>query len=630
MLDQSAPSNKTLNEILDWPRDLKRLVQVLADIILITICYVALLRIWPIHPITEQHIVIWIALVIFSPAMFLVMNVYLSIVRYIQPSIVLRLFFAAFFTILMIYGLDRSLLHTGLPVHLIIDLGLLIIVAALFPRILFVQYIKWRFKLFSKKVAVYGVGEAGLQLKSALDLDGDYRVIAFIDDSQDKQNTLIQGLPVISMNDMSGLIEKGLEEVLLAIPSASHARRKEIINAFEPMGLHIRTIPMLHEILSGTAKLAELREITSEDLLGRDPVPPVADLMVRNVRDKIILVTGAGGTIGAQICREISQLQPRKLVLFEASELALYTIEQEFSALAESSQINVVPILGSVCNEELVSRVLDYHQIDTIFHAAAYKHVPMVEMNPLEGMNNNAIGTWILARAAVNASVTSFVLISTDKAVRSSNIMGASKRVAELCIQAIADATHNNDCRYSIVRFGNVLSSSGSVIPKFRKQIEAGGPVTVTHEEMTRYFMTVTEAAQLVIQAGAMGNKGEVYVLDMGESVNIYDLALRNIRLHGFEPRTPDNPMGEIEVRITGIRPGEKLYEELLIKGAQPTEHPRILKSDEPFLPLTQVEQLISSLKSGLEKGDVNILYSILKSCECIQYQVGISGNDIG
>jgi FlaA1/EpsC-like NDP-sugar epimerase len=407
-----------------------------------------------------------------------------------------------------------------------------------------------------------------------------------------------------------------IKEVLLAIPSAPQRRRLEIIEALRPHPVHVRTLPGLSALASGKVEVADLRELDIEDLLGRDPVPPNGLLMNRHIHDKVVLVTGAGGSIGSELCRQIAGCRPARLLLVEHSEFALYSVHRELSAAG----IAVIPLLGSVCDEARMVQILSTWRPHTVYHAAAYKHVPLVEHNPAQGVFNNVWGTLVCARAAQAAGVQQFVLISTDKAVRPTNIMGASKRLAEMVLQALAvpsreAAVGAKGTCFAMVRFGNVLGSSGSVVPLFREQIARGGPVTLTHADITRYFMTIPEAAQLVIQAGAMASGGEVYVLDMGQPVRIMDLARRLIDLSGLQVRDADNPDGDIEIHVTGLRPGEKLYEELLIgDNPEPTAHARIMKAREAYLPWVALEAGLRELHRRLDANDVPGLKEMLAS----------------
>lgn len=462
------------------------------------------------------------------------------------------------------------------------------------PRFLIQASVQSQNYKMREKCLIFGAAEAGRSLVQTLNVGNDLQPIAFIDDKKQYQNKQILGLPVGSRKDIPYYVERfGVSKMLLAVHNTSADRRKELIVELEPYAIELLSIPNIQDLLSGKSKIDELREIRIEELLGREPVPPITRLLDINIRGKSVLVTGAGGSIGSELCRQIVKSDPSKLVLFELSEFNLYQIENELKQYY--FDIPMVPILSSIQDTEVLRSVMDEHKIQTIYHAAAYKHVPMVESNPLAGIRNNVFGTSNVALVAAEYDVEKFVLISTDKAVRPTNVMGATKRFAELYIQGIAELGPSTE--FSIVRFGNVLGSSGSVVPLFTKQIRAGGPITVTHPDITRFFMTIPEAAQLVIQAGAMGSKGEVFVLDMGNSVKIVDLAHKMAHLMGHSLKTSETPYGDIELKFSGLRPGEKLYEELLIEDADTTtEHPRIMGADEAKLPFEDVILLFDEL----------------------------------
>lgn len=456
-------------------------------------------------------------------------------------------------------------------------------------------------------VIIYGAGQSGRQLLEAVKQVSEYNVVAFVDDSPLLQKSIINNITVHEPNQLSELIERySVEKILLAIPSATQEERKKIIHFLEPYPCEVLTMPGMKELVDGKVSVSALRKISVFDLLGRDPVAPKPELMSADITGKVVMVTGAGGSIGSELCRQIIQNSPAKLILFELSEFSLYSIDKELREYKQANNldIEVLPLLGSVQHRKRLFNVMTAFGVQTIYHAAAYKHVPMVEFNTLEGVRNNIYGTMFCALAAIDAKVETFVLISTDKAVRPTNTMGASKRMSELVLQALA-SEHSHQTRFCMVRFGNVLGSSGSVVPVFEKQIAAGGPVTLTHQDITRYFMTIPEAAQLVIQAGAMGKGGDVFVLDMGESVKIIDLARQMIRLSGLEVKDKDNPEGDIEIKITGLRPGEKLYEELLIGDAvEKTTHPRIMTANEIMLPWDNLSAILEKMDEACSQGD--------------------------
>ncbi len=469
-----------------------------------------------------------------------------------------------------------------------------------------------------RHVVIYGAGNAGVQLAAALDHGREYKPVAFIDDDKCLHRQKVNGLRIYPLSSLSYLIERHkVSDVLLAIPSATRARKSDIIRLLEPYAVHVMSMPDLSEIAQGKIKVDALQEIEIADLLGRDAVPPDTSLLSANISGKTVMVTGAGGSIGSELCRQIIQLQPAKLILFELSEYALYAIEKELQHLCGKEgfgdKIDIISVLGSVTHAERIGKVCHAFAVQTIYHAAAYKHVPMVEKNPGEAIFNNIFGTLNTAKAAVSAHVETFVLISTDKAVRPTNTMGATKRFAELILQALSqDATHQT--RFTMVRFGNVLDSSGSVVPLFREQIARGGPVTVTDARVIRYFMTIPEAAQLVIQAGAMGLGGDVFVLDMGEPIRIVDLAKRMIHLSGLEVKDSAHPKGEIEISFIGLRPGEKLYEELLIgNNASETSHKRILRAEEHIISWMELETLLFKIEHAARNNNFEEVREILK-----------------
>jgi len=484
------------------------------------------------------------------------------------------------------------------------------------------------------RLLIYGAGSAGAQTAAAITNAGEFELLGFVDDDVRKMGRHINGVPVFGPQDVAETVEQlGISDILLALPSASRQRRHQIIEGLRSLPVHIRTLPGMADLASGRVSVSDFRELDLEDLLGRDPVPPNSALLARDLALKVVLVTGAGGSIGSELCRQILTERPAKLLLVDHNEFGLYAIHLELEAMLQErislgqTVPDLVPLLGNVRDYRRMSDICRAYQPDTVYHAAAYKHVPMVEHNPCEGVANNVLGTLNLARAAMECAAATFVLISTDKAVRPTNVMGASKRIAELILQALAADTMvryddeapvtglvRNRTRFAMVRFGNVLGSSGSVVPLFRKQIEAGGPITLTHPDVTRYFMTIPEAAQLVLQAGAMGEGGEVFVLDMGQPVRIIELARRMVQLSGYGVRDEANPDGEIEIQITGLRPGEKLYEELLIgDDPSPTAHPRIMKAREGFRAWGELRPWLIRLERATQTNDVEAVRGVLQ-----------------
>jgi len=464
------------------------------------------------------------------------------------------------------------------------------------------------------RIAIYGAGKAGAQLATALRAGGEYVCTAFIDDNKSVQGSTIGGVKVFAPELLKDLADRhDIREILLAMPSISKTRQKQILDQLELLKLKIKVTPSIQSLVNGELRLQDIREVEIEDLLGRDQVEPDARLLSICITGKRVMVTGAGGSIGSELCRQILRQRPAKLVLLEMSEYALYAIEQELTGLRQQLKLDVeiLPFLGSILDSAKLDRIFTTCEVETLYHAAAYKHVPLVEHNPAEGIRNNVFGTLSVAQAAMAAKVKNFVLISTDKAVRPTNVMGATKRLAELILQACSRRQQHT--RFCMVRFGNVLGSSGSVVPLFRKQIMAGGPITLTHPEITRYFMTIPEAAQLVLQAGAMGEGGDVFVLDMGEPVRIIDLARRMVHLSGLEVKSEATPDGTIEIQHVGLRPGEKLYEELLIgDNVEGTSHPLIMRAQESELPWDQLNALLQELNTACTAFDYAQIRALL------------------
>lgn len=467
-----------------------------------------------------------------------------------------------------------------------------------------------------KNVLIYGAGSAGIQLASALEHGREMKPVAFIDDDNLLLKHKVNGIKIYPFSALNYLIDKySVTDILLALPSASKARRSEIIQLLEPYAVHVMSMPRLTDIAEGKITFDALQEVDINDILGRNSVPPEPSLLAANITDKTVMVTGAGGSIGSELCRQIIQLQPTRLILFESSEFALYSIEKELIQLLSKQDgvTEIIPLLGSITHVERIEKSCTIFKVQTIYHAAAYKHVPMVEKNPAEAVYNNIFGTLWLAQVAIKTRVETFVLISTDKAVRPTNIMGATKRFAELILQAFSQVKHQT--RFTMVRFGNVLDSSGSVVPLFREQIAQGGPITVTDARVIRYFMTIPEASQLVIQAGAMGLGGDVFVLDMGDPIRILDLAKRMIHLSGLEIKDDCHPEGDIEIHFTGLRPGEKLYEELLIGDTvSETCHSGIMRAEEQIIPWAELEKILDTLEKAIKDYDIEQVREILQT----------------
>lgn len=485
-------------------------------------------------------------------------------------------------------------------------------------RLFLRELYQWSRRPQRQPVIIYGAGVAGCELAHSLNQGERYRPLAFVDDWRGLQGSLVEGLPVHPPGSLTALVRRhGALLVLLAIPSAPRCRRREILEMLARLSIPVQTIPGSEDLVSGRARISDTCSVKVEDLLGREPVPPFAALITGNIRDKVVLVTGAGGSIGSELCRQVIAQRPRALVLVDNAECALYAIDQELHSWLDDhdSAVRVHALLASVQEGERMRDILTSFEVQSVYHAAAYKHVPLVECNLVEGLRNNVFGTLALATAAFEAGVETFVMVSTDKAVRPTNVMGATKRLTELICQAFAERVDGaGRPRFCMVRFGNVLGSSGSVVPRFRRQIEQGGPVEVTHPEITRYFMTIPEAAQLVIQAGAMGGNGEVFVLDMGEPVRIADLAVNMIRLAGLECKDDEHPDGDIEIIYTGLRPGEKLYEELLIgEDVAPTSHPRIMTCRERSWEWGQLEAFLDELRRVMRSPHPECIQRLLR-----------------
>ena len=605
-----------INLILSAKRPVKRLVSITYDLLAIQLAiYLALaLRYGTFSPEVNQSI--YAASVItslISVTVFIKLGLYRAVVRFMTGR--------AFTALAIGIGISAVALATTsflIPAEIPRSSVIIYFFTAFAllgtPR-LFVRSLVSQLSKGSKEpVIIYGAGQQGVALASSLTSSSSFRPIVFIDDDSRKQNTNIQGLTVYSPSELDEIIANNeVKRILLALGNTGISQRKRLIETLTDKNIEVLTAPSVNDIVSGKAKIEEVREVEIEDLLGRDSVAPREDLLQHNIFNKVVLVTGAGGSIGSELCRQVIMQKPTKLILLELNEYSLYAIEQELTALSSQLSLNVpiVSILGSVQKQNRLETIFRTFAVQTIYHAAAYKHVPMVEHNVVEGVRNNVFGTWYCAEAAVAAGVERFVLISTDKAVRPTNVMGASKRMAELVLQALA--MRQSDTLFCMVRFGNVLGSSGSVVPLFRKQIKDGGPVTVTHPDIIRYFMTIPEASQLVIQAGAMGKGGDVFVLDMGEPVKIVDLAKKMIRLSGLSIKSDKNPGGDIEIEFSGLRPGEKLYEELLIgDNVEGTDHPRIMTAHEVHLNWPETHNLLNRLDKACHEFKVEEVIKLL------------------
>jgi FlaA1/EpsC-like NDP-sugar epimerase len=561
-----------------------------------------------------EHLLVYAGTVLFTVYIFARLGLYRAVVRYIGPRALRTVFIgvAASASFLFFFGTlaGRGAINASF-VTIYALIAFLWVSASRFTA----KWIINRSGEVGELAVIYGTGDPAIRLARTVEPGREIDVVAFIDDKMGQAKAVIDGVPVRHSRDLPQMIEhEGVARILLAIPGASRRIRADIIHRLERFNVKVQTIPNLTEILRGDARVDELREVDVADLLGRDPVPPDLQLLDACIRGKSVMVTGAGGSIGSELCRQILRLGPKRLVLFESSELALYTIERELRrALSEGEVVGVelYPLLGSAHYRRRVAEVIRAYDVETLYHAAAYKHVPIVEQNVIEGVHNNVIATWYTAEAALECGVETFVLISTDKAVNPTNVMGATKRLAEMVLQGMQERSHAT--RFCMVRFGNVLESSGSVVPLFREQIRKGGPVTVTHPDMLRYFMTIPEASQLVLQAGSMGKGGDVFVLDMGKPMRIDELARRMINLSGLTVRDEDDPDGDIEIVYTGLRPAEKLFEELLIgNNVSGTDHPMIMRAMEHSLPWSAMQRLLAHLMATMESGDVSAARNVL------------------
>lgn len=609
-----------LSYLWSLPRVYKRLISLAIDTILIALSF--FMAIWV--RLGELQVAFthetWLTLLgsmVVTLVAFTRLGLYRAVLRYLTfhalMVVALGALISGLSVIIFAYYFHAFIPRT-VPVIYMMFLALSCGSARMLVRSLIVQESRKR----CERVMIYGAGSTGRQLAIALRNAETYQVKGFVDNDSSLHNTVIQGLNVYPDSDIAGLISRlDIGKILLAKPRATRSQRKVIIDSLLHLPVEVLTVPDFNDIVNGNATVDELKDVAIEDLLGRDPVEPNSELMRANIQGKVVMVTGAGGSIGSELCRQIILQDPKCLILFELSEFALYEVDKELSELTQTKQrvVEIIPLLGSVQHINCVGAAMHAFGVQTVYHAAAYKHVPMVEYNVVEGVRNNVFGTYNTARAAIDAKVESFVLISTDKAVRPTNIMGTSKRMAELALQALAEEENkkNNGTRFSMVRFGNVLGSSGSVIPLFKRQLAEGKAITVTHPDIIRYFMTIPEAAQLVIQAGAMGQGGDVFVLDMGEPVKIVDLAKNLIKLSGLEVKSTDNPNGDIEIQFTGLRPGEKLYEELLIgDNVKGTDHQRIMTANEHFLSLDEFTQILSSLDEACNNFDHEAIRRIM------------------
>jgi len=604
----AALLSRASQAVLKLSRPTKRLVMLGADALMLPACLLLALTLKFDRLVGPDRIESLLACAVGCGVIaFSILGFYRAVIRFMGVKAIGRMIVGVTLAVLGLAGCARFGLSGPAPASLLTIYWAIALLYVGGSRFIVRYFYLYGAKPSSaKRVAIYGAGEAGARLSAVLMGGPDFEPVAFVDDRAALQGSQINGLSVYAPDDLPQLVvTRHIERVLLAMPSASHRRRREVLAGLEPLSVHVQSLPDLADIISGKARIDELREVDVCDLLGRDPVPPNPQLFASSIARKSVMVTGAGGSIGSELCRQILRVAPTRLVLFEMSELALYNIERELHEIAVREQVDVeiVPLLGNANDRERVREVLLTYAVQTVYHAAAYKHVPIVEHNVIRGIHNNVICTWNAAQAALETGVETFVLISTDKAVNPTNVMGATKRLAELVLQGLQERTTST--RFCMVRFGNVLGSSGSVVPLFQEQIRRGGPVTVTHPQVIRYFMTIPEAAQLVIQAGSMAKGGDVFVLDMGRPVRIDDLARRMINLMGLSVRDPGNPEGDIEITYTGLRTAEKLFEELLIgNNITKTDHPMIMRAMEHSIPWSRMQQVLEGLNSALQSSD--------------------------
>ena len=602
--------------LIGLPRFIKQLLMVFADLAVLPLVFVLAyaVRVGDPLPTIAQPWLVLMAPLITVPFLY-VSGLYRAVVRYLGGEAAIAIFIGMTMAAVVLAATGSLLGLEGTPRSVFIIYAVFGMLWLGASRFLVRRYLFWALHMRERpeRVAIFGAGTSGIQLAIALSNGRQYAPVAFVDDQREAQGSLIQGLPVLNRQGLHHYVKQGkVDTVLLAMPSATRAQRLRVITFLEKLPVKVKSVPAMCDIVSGKASIEQIRDVAIEDLLGRDPVPPQGNLLGACITGRNVLVTGAGGAIGSELCRQIIQLNPHRLVLVEHNEFGLYTMERELAELATERNIEIVAVLGSVVARGLLEGICRRYGIHTLYHAAAYKHVPIVEMNPSAGVRNNIIGTFAAAEAAESAGVERFILVSTDKAVRPTNVMGATKRFAELILQGMA--LRGSNTVFSMVRFGNVLGSSGSVVPLFREQIRQGGPVTVTHPEVTRYFMTIPEASQLVIQAGSMAEGGEVFVLDMGEPVRIHDLATAMIHLMGYSVRDEQNPVGDIEIHYSGLRPGEKLYEELLFgDDGVGTRHPMIMQAREEAHPWKVIEKALDQFRIALETSDEAAMRQLLR-----------------
>jgi FlaA1/EpsC-like NDP-sugar epimerase len=611
-------------KIAGLPRRFKIYLMLFCDVVLLPLALwsAVALRMGTFTPDTSSYWWLFLVVPFVTVPIFIRIGLYRAVIRYLDDKIIYTVVYGVTLSVLLLTAVVVMGRATDLPRSSVIIYWVMAVAYIASSRFIARGLMRSleRTEDYRQPVAIYGAGRAGMQTAIALLSGPEFRPVAFFDDSKEQHGTNVAGVRVFDPSEAIEVMQaKGCRQLLIAMPSATRSRRREVIQKFEGKDIILKTLPGMGELIDGRVRIEDIREVGVEDLLGRDAVPPIEELISPCIRDKVVMVTGAGGSIGSELSRQISKNRPNKLVLFEQNEYALYKLEYDLQRAFP--YLKLVPVLGDVLNQGLVERVIEEHAVETVYHAAAYKHVPLVESNIIAGVMNNVFGAFSAAQAAINKNVKTFVLISTDKAVRPTNVMGASKRLAELILQALASQS-NLGTRICMVRFGNVLGSSGSVVPLFKDQIRIGGPLTVTHPDVTRYFMTIPEAAQLVLQAGSMGQGGDVFVLDMGEPVKIVDLAKKMIELSGLEVRDPNTGTGDISIEFVGLRPGEKLYEELLIgSNVTWTSHPRIMRAEESTLEYSYLMSQLAQMQKSCELGQAKDVKDFLKTL-VQEYQV--------
>ena len=611
-----TPGNRVIDALLAWPRPAKRMLMMVADLVIVpaALWFAFALKFDSLYEGLERNPYLYVGVAGASTLIFALSGLYRAVVRFIGNRVLLSILAGVTGSAAVLWILGNTLAMQPVPASVVVIYWLLALVWTVATRLI-ARWLLTPFVINGTRVVIYGAGEAGAQLSLAFFSGGQYAVLAYVDEKRALQGTLMNGVPVIAPADLFEFAKRNrVERVLLAVPSASRRRRAEILRRVEALNVHVQSVPDLHDVVTGRARVDDLREVDVADLLGRDPIPPNRELLDACIRGKSVMVSGAGGSIGSELSRQIILLGPKRLVLFEISEIALYNIERELREIVESSHLDVeiCGLLGDAHHKYRVRDVMQAFGVQTVYHAAAYKHVPIVEQNLIEGVHNNVFSTWFAAEAALETGVESFVLISTDKAVNPTNVMGATKRLAEIILQTLQ--TQTSRTRFCMVRFGNVLGSSGSVVPLFQEQIRRGGPVTVTHRDVRRYFMTTAEAAQLVLQAGSMGTGGDVFVLDMGLPVQIDELARRMIKLTGLSLRDEGHPDGDIEIEYSGLRPGEKLFEELLIgSNVTGTGHPMIMRALEPSPSWEELKELLAELSNAAARIDCQRVMEVLE-----------------